>query len=795
VSILNIQRRQEQGEMDRPWLAQLLYRLLTPGRNLLLGMRLPTKLLLMSLTLLLPMSLLFISNVQRDLTDLDYVRTEVSATDLAVATMPMVLTLQELREHFLLNDFPPDGPHSVAGEAESMKAAIEGFDALLAKARAQKLPYNLDDLWLPLRANLLPLGDAQHLDRSLPSFADMSNLIQTLQTLMFMNAERSGLVLDPEARSYFLMDVMTNNVLIAAEAASRARTLGNLLMRNGEASVGRQAEVVGYSLQLSQELDKIQRKMGALVRAGGAVPIAWASAEARLKDAAAFIHTNFAADVLPTDIARFDQLSALSVSALLGLEREVSQELLLELHGREHRIVSDMVFDVLAFACGLLLLAYFIASLIGSFRASLGAIQQSVKALEAGDFAGLHPVPGRDELADIGRVMDAMAAKLSKLVADIRNSASMVNVTGEQVADGSSRLATRTEEQANSLRNSVVAISQLSAAVEANAHAAAQLDELTQSLFSDVQQGSEAMAQSVQAMGLLQQASQRVAHVVDVLDDIAFQTSMLSLNAAIEASRAGVAGKGFAVVASEVRELARQCAESAEEIRQLIAQSEGQVNHSSHSLGLASEALDQLVSGVKEVSCQLRTISTSSAQQSVGLQEVHHGVGNLNDITRENSALVEESTTAANALLQRAQGLREAVVQVRLRQGSTDEAVAMVQRALDHVGVVGIEQALEDFKRVDGGFIDRDLYIFVFDRLGMCLALGGNVAMVGRTVGQIPGLGNSFGTRIVELADAGGGWLDYEFTHPQTGRMMEKESFVRSCGDALVLGCGVYRNQ
>lgn len=124
-------------------------------------------------------------------------------------------------------------------------------------------------------------------------------------------------------------------------------------------------------------------------------------------------------------------------------------------------------------------------------------------------------------------------------------------------------------------------------------------------------------------------------------------------------------------------------------------------------MGIASDALEQRVSGVKEVSCQLRDISTSTAQQSVGLQEVQRGVGNPSDITRENSALVEEPTTAAHALLRRAQGLREAVVQVQVRQGSTEDAKAMVQRALEHVEAAGITQALADFKLEDGRFIDR----------------------------------------------------------------------------------------
>jgi hypothetical protein len=158
-------------------------------------------------------------------------------------------------------------------------------------------------------------------------------------------------------------------------------------------------------------------------------------------------------------------------------------------------------------------------------------------------------------------------------------------------------------------------------------------------------------------------------------------------------------------------------------------------------MGIASDALEQRVSGVKELSCQLRNISTSTAQQSVGLQEVQSGVGNLSDITRENSALVEESTTAAHALLRRAQGLREAVVQVQVqvRQGSKEDAKAMVQRALEHVEAAGITQALADFQREDGGFIDR-VRTSLSMTAWMCLATGRNLDVVGRTASEIPGL-------------------------------------------------------
>jgi signal transduction histidine kinase len=203
--------------------------------------------------------------------------------------------------------------------------------------------------------------------------------------------------------------------------------------------------------------------------------------------------------------------------------------------------------------------------------------------------------------------------------------------------------------------------------------------------------------------------------------------------------------------------------------------------------------LNAIFEGVRDVSLQLRAISASTTQQSMGLKEVMHSVGSLDSITSQNASLVEESTSASNALVSRANHLRESVSSVRLRQGSADEALSMVRKAVAHIESVGRTQAEADFHKKDGGYIDRDLYIFSMNRVGNFSAYGIKPDMVGQHCSKIPGLDDTFCRNLWDMADAGGGWVRYEVTNPLTQVISPKESYVMDVGDGYLVGCGIYR--
>jgi methyl-accepting chemotaxis protein len=504
--------------------------------------------------------------------------------------------------------------------------------------------------------------------------------------------------------------------------------------------------------------------------------------------------TLFAGELPQGDARVHYETGSAALASLSALHRDASQRLITALDQRLKANRNELLIMVSTFAAGMALLLYLLASFLASFERTLRMLIKGTQAIASGNLALKLDVRGRDELTDMARVVEGMSMRLSSLVSEIRNSASLVNHTGQQVSDGSARLASRTDEQASSLRVSVDAINDLAAAVSRNADAACDLNGLTSRLAQEADDGHAAMQDTVRAMEQMKVASERVAEVVAVIDDVAFQTSMLSLNAAIEASRAGEAGKGFAIVAAEVRQLAQRCAESAEQIRGHIGDAGTQVQLSSEKLAQASQSLDALVAGVREVSTSLQQISESSAQQSQELQQVTLSVGNLDEITRENAALVEESSTASHALVSRAGMLREAVASMRLRQGSADEALAMVERACAHVAQAGREQAFIDFHDAQAGFTDRDLYIFAFDREGVYSACGTKPANVGQPYSVTPGLDKAFVDRIWAAADGGGGWVRYEVLNPLNDAVTPKESYVLALDAQTLIGCGIYRD-
>ncbi len=444
---------------------------------------------------------------------------------------------------------------------------------------------------------------------------------------------------------------------------------------------------------------------------------------------------------------------------------------------------------------GALLVAYLALAFVRTSFGAMGALQASVTQLAAGDFATRVQLRGSDELAVVGQTLDAMSGRLSELVADIRSNAAMVAQAGTKLATDTKALAGRTEAQAESLARTAASVRELSAAVDRSSQGAQAADTMASRLRGIAEAGGSAIQSSVASMQDIQASSRRVEEIVGVIEGIAFQTNILALNAAVEAARAGEHGRGFAVVAAEVRTLAQRSAQSAKEIKGLIGESVAHVEGGARQIATASQTFDDIVDGVRQVASHVRGISSSSQGQAASLAQISDAVAQIDDITKQNAQMVEHAMRGSEHLSGRAAKLSAAVASFRLRQGSADEALAMVRKAVALYRSRG-PAALGEITSSAAQWVDRDMYVFAFDRGGVYRAFGGNQAKVGTSVRDVRGVnGDKLVSDAFARAAEGGGWVDYDFANPTTGAVDCKTSYVEPVEADLVMGCGVYKTR
>ncbi len=759
-----------------------------PGVALMRTLRLPTKLGVLAVVLVIPLLIVTYNLIGRLNESIRVSKDELDGVALVVALTDVIQATQVHRgkTHVLLSGEGTD-LSSLGPAREALRNAMEAVGHRVAL----RPDFDLASSWTPLRKKLADLESAQW-QSPMQAFEHHSELVHELRQLIYTAGERSSLLFDPVPSSYFLMDTMVSQLPLWGEKIGQVRGLGSGVLARDVREPAEMAEALlltREAVDLSRDVNDQQaffNKYGLSdLKSGETVAVV----SAFLTQA----QRTLGGESSMTAEAFFS--SGTSAIQAVAAYRNALQQRLTGL--LSERLASDQRLlwaTIVGSTLGVVFLSYLMVSFFLSFVLDFRQVLNVMRETASGNLRSHVRARGSDELAELSTLLEQMNANLSGMVAEVRSNSALVAHAGKHLAAGNRDLADRTEQQAANLEQTAASVQELSGTVHQNAETAGDSDGQATRVRDVAESGAKSMGEAVASVETVQKSAQQMNEIIGVIDSLAFQTNILALNAAVEAARAGEQGRGFAVVASEVRTLAQRSAASAKEIRQLIEASSSQVATSVKQIRAAGSNMTEIVNGVRSVAANMSLISAASAEQSTGLIEISSAVGQLDQITQRNAQMVEKAVEQANQLEGRASQLADAVSSFLLQQGTADEAIALVDRAVARYSVSSREAFLPGITDPSQSFYDRDMYVFALDGAGSYLAFGGNPSKVGTKVQDIPGVdGQALLNAIIEQAEAGGGWVEYDIVNPLTSRVQTKISYVVKV-DQWYLGCGVYKS-
>ncbi|MDR6743322.1 methyl-accepting chemotaxis protein [Herbaspirillum sp. 1173] len=321
-------------------------------------------------------------------------------------------------------------------------------------------------------------------------------------------------------------------------------------------------------------------------------------------------------------------------------------------------VVLSAVAILLSVSCALLITR--------SITRPLNDAVQVASAVASGDLTVQITTTSKDETGALLSSLRTMNDNLHRIVTEVRLGTDTIATASGQIATGNLDLSSRTEQQAGALEETASAMEELTSTVKQNADNARQANSLAASASEVATQGGSVVGEVVQTMGQINDASRKIVDIISVIDGIAFQTNILALNAAVEAARAGEQGRGFAVVASEVRTLAQRSAAAAKEIKLLIDTSVERVENGSRLVEKAGATMSEVVASVKRVTDVVAEISAASGEQSDGIEQINQAIVQMDEVTQQNAALVEEAAAAAQSLEEQSNHLQKTVAIFKL---------------------------------------------------------------------------------------------------------------------------------
>ena len=639
-----------------------------PGVRAFRRLRFSAKASWISLAFLIPLIILAWSYFAAKEQGASNARTERDGVEFARAVLPAIKHARQLRRFTLLaattGKESPDLA-DVRGKLEADFAAIRLADTRFGAA------FGTHDL----------IGAAEA-DRQAasPATANVAAVLDThgklnaaLRDLLSQVADGSGLTLDPDLDTYYLMDAAFGATPTLLEQTARMRVQAAAVARTGQGKESASTALLradGVAELVAQQMaSDLKKVIGVHPEMAAELESAAGLKSVDMLRAAAFHAIAGGVDAEASD--KVDEAGAAAVNALEALQARSIDALDRLLQER----IGDLQRQMTGVAVVLVICVWMAAYLFYSFylvmNGGLNEVRRHLKLMADGDLTSLPTPWGKDDAAELMLALRGTQESMRRIVSKVRSASNSFVVASTEISGGANDLSARTEQSAANLQQSAASIEEISATAHQTASGAKRAAELATENEQVAARGGEIIGTVVDTMQRIHASSSKIGDIIGVIDGIAFQTNILALNAAVEAARAGEQGRGFAVVAGEVRSLAQRSAEAAKEIKTLISASVEKVDSGSRQVQDAGATMSEIVASVKRVNDIISEINTASTEQSQGIGQVNTAVTQLDQMTQQNAALVEQSAAAAESLKGQASVLNGLVSRFHLSEAST----------------------------------------------------------------------------------------------------------------------------
>ncbi|WP_329604677.1 methyl-accepting chemotaxis protein [Undibacterium luofuense] len=370
-----------------------------------------------------------------------------------------------------------------------------------------------------------------------------------------------------------------------------------------------------------------------------------------------------AVKLIATQIDPLQQKALVELNKLVDMQDHATAAAAEQAESSDRKLsITIIVLSLIVIGAGAAFSLFVTRSITRPLRDAVGIAKQ----VAAGELAHLKESDGRDEISELLNALKEMNDNLYRIVREVRTGTDAIATASSEISLGNADLSSRTEHQAGALEETASSMEQITATVRQNADNARQANTLVTSASQFAVKGGEEVGKVVATMNEIKESSRKIVDIISVIDGIAFQTNILALNAAVEAARAGEQGRGFAVVASEVRSLAQRSASAAKEIKILIHTSVDKVDTGSALVNGAGQTMEEIVKSVRHVADIMSEITAAGQEQSAGIEEVNRAITQMDEMTQQNAALVEQAAAAAESLEEQAAGLARVVSAFKL---------------------------------------------------------------------------------------------------------------------------------